>query len=129
MENLFRRQGFLADTLWGRRRDFKHEDKINELVNHPIQSGGVHIVHEAMIELFYGNQEWFATEALAPPSQTLPFPYLISHGHDALYLEVPEGEAEEISRALQGAMTRRRKAGALLTYTAEASIGDRWSEV
>ena len=129
IENRYRREGFIADSLWGRRRYFRNEDKINELVNHPIQSGGVHIVHEGMIELFYGVQDWFATESVDSPGWVMPIQWLINHGHDALYLEVPEWRAEEAANALGRAMTRRRKKNPLLTYTAEAAIGHRWTEV
>lgn len=129
IENRYRHQGYIGDTLWDRRRYFRNEDKLNELVNHPIQSGGAHIVHEGMLELFYGVQDWFATEAINSPGWIMPREWLINHGHDALYLEVPEDEAERAADALGRAMTRRRKTGALLTYTAEAAIGHRWTEV
>ena len=129
IESKYRREGFIGDSLWDRRRYFRNEDKLNELVNHPIQSGGVHIVHEGMIELFYGVQDWFATEAVDSPGVIMPLKWLINHGHDALYLEVPEEEAEEAAAALGMAMTRRRKEGALLTYTAAPDVGYRWTEV
>ena len=129
IENRYRREGFIGDSLWDRRRYFRNEDKINELVNHPIQSGGVVIVNEAMIELIYGPQDWFATEPVSPVNDRIPPEWLINHGHDALYLEVPEEEAEGVAFLLQNTMTRRRKKGALLTYTAGADIGKRWSEV
>ena len=83
-----RREGFIGDSLWDRRRYFKNEDKINELVNHPIQSGGAVIVNEGMIELIYGVQPWFSTEAISPTGKAIPVEWLINHGHDALYLEV-----------------------------------------
>ena len=129
IENRYRKEGYIGDSLWDRRRYFRNEDKINELVNHPIQSGGVNIVNEGMIELVYGPQDWFATEAVSQPKGCIPLDWLINHGHDALYLEVPEDEAERAASILQDAMTRRRKKNALLTYTAEADIGNRWSEV
>ena len=129
MQNTYNFHGWLADTLWGRRRYFKNESKVNDLVNHPIQSGGVAIVHEAMIELFYGVQPWFATKALSPGGDVLPMSWLICHGHDALYLDVPRGETERVLAALANAMNRTRKRGARLAYTAEAASGDRWDLV
>jgi len=129
IENRYRREGFIGDSLWDRRRYFRNEDKINELVNHPIQSGGVNIVNEGMIELIHGPQDWFATEPLSSTGETIPIEWLINHGHDALYLEVPEDEAERAAQILQGAMARRRKKNPKLDYTAEADIGHRWSEV
>ena len=128
-ENKYRKQGYIGDTLWDRRRYFRNEDKINELINHPIQSGGVHIVHEAMIELFYGPQDWFATEALESPGVVLPVEWLINHGHDALYLEVPEDRAQDVAATLEKAMNRQRVITPLLVYSAESAIGSRWTEV
>jgi DNA polymerase I-like protein with 3'-5' exonuclease and polymerase domains len=129
IQERFRVDGFIGDSLWGRRRYFRNEDKINELVNHPIQAGGAHLIHEAMIELFYGPQEWFATEAINPPGEILPMMWLMNHGHDALYLYPPKAEAEHVSQVLEAAMNRKRKVGALLTYTAAADTGERWNEV
>ena len=129
MQNTYNFQGWASDSLWGRRRYFKNENKINEIVNHPIQSGGASLVHEAMIELFYGAQDWFATKALDPGTDILPPEWLICHGHDALYLDVPRGEAERALSALSCAMNRTRKRDARLVYTAEASAGDRWDLV
>tara|TARA_R110002012_G_scaffold9854_7_gene45847 strand:+ start:14677 stop:17163 length:2487 start_codon:yes stop_codon:yes gene_type:complete len=129
IEGRYRREGFIGDSLWDRRRYFRNEDKINELVNHPIQSGGAVIVNEGMIELIYGIRPWFSTESIEPTGKTIPVEWLINHGHDALYLEVPEDEAEEVARILEGAMNRRRKKNPLLDYTAGADIGNRWSEV
>ena len=128
-ENKYRRQGYIGDSLWDRRRYFQNEDKINELVNHPIQSGGSAIVNEGMIELLYGPQDWFSTEPLKKPEGTIPEKWLINNGHDALYLEVPEEEKELAARILQDAMARKRKLNPLLTYTAESDIGHRWNEV
>jgi len=129
IESRYRREGFIGDSLWDRRRYFRNEDKINELVNHPIQSGGAVIVNEGMIELIYGAQPWFSTEAISSTGETLPVEWLINHGHDALYLEVPEDTAEEAAKILEGAMNRRRKKNPLLDYTAGAEIGHRWNEV
>jgi DNA polymerase I-like protein with 3'-5' exonuclease and polymerase domains/uracil-DNA glycosylase len=129
IEVRYRKEGFIGDSLWDRRRYFRNEDKINELVNHPIQSGGVVIVNEAMLELIYGVQEWFATEAINPTKETLPVEWLINHGHDALYLEVPEGEAKFAAEVLGRTMNRRRKVNPLLNYTSSVETGNRWSEV
>lgn len=129
IESRYRREGFIGDSLWDRRRYFRNEDKINELVNHPIQSGGAVIVNEGMIELIYGIQPWFSTEAISSTGKTIPVEWLINHGHDALYLEVPKEKAEEAASILEGAMNRRRKKNPLLDYTAGADIGNRWNEV
>jgi DNA polymerase-1 len=133
----FRRHGFIADPLWGRRRDFLDEEKLTEIANHPIQAGGAAIVHEAMIEILYGSQPWFSTKGENPypyPLSLIRNPYglptrLITQTHDSLVFEVPEDQAEEFAGFLTRAMTRRRKEGAKLTYTAEADVGLSWVEV
>ena len=129
IEWLYRRQGYIEDSLWGRRRYFNGEDKPNDRVNHPIQSGGAVIVNEAMIELIYGAQPWFSTEAIQPPGIKIDPRWLINHGHDALYLDVPEEHVPEAERNLELAMTRRRKRKPLLDYTAGAKSGYRWSDL
>lgn len=129
IEARFRREGFIADSLWGRRRYFRGEDKPNDRVNHPIQAGGCVIVNEAMIELVYGPQPWFTTVAIDPPGTTIDPEWLINHGHDALYLDVPESRAKEAEEILERAMTRRRRDNPLLDYTAGAKSGYRWSDL
>ena len=54
---------------------------------------------------------------------------MVTQTHDSSMWEVPEAIAEEFSAVLRAAMTRRRKVGALLTYTAESKVGDTWEAV
>ena len=134
IRNRYRREGFIADPLWDRRRDFKDEEKINELVNHPIQSGGAAVVHESMLHLITGNPG-YSTEAVDKIEfEVIPFDFekktgLINQCHDSLLFEVEEDEAERTKELLQAAMTRRRRVNPRLTYTAEAEIGMTWKEV
>ena len=139
IQQLYRRQGYIADSIWQRRRDFKDEEKLNELVNHPIQSGGASIVHEAMLEIVLGIPGLATTPIAGPVSgaelsgDTLPFDFnartgLVNQCHDSLLFEVPEDEAEESAKILQAAMTRRRKKNGKLNYTAESAIGTNWLE-
>ena len=136
MRNLYRRQHYIADTLWLRRRDFKDEEKINEIVNHPIQAGGASIVHEAMLDLVAANgfRDIAATKSSFPCEEIIPFDYvgrtgLINQCHDSLLFEVPEDKAEDVKNRVQAAMTRRRRENPLIDYTAEAKIGMSWLEV
>jgi len=133
-----RRNGYIADRLWGRRRDFKGAPSINEQVNHPIQSGGFHMVAEAMLALVLGESPWFATEASLPRPDFDPALFrfdftartgLVTQTHDSLMFEVPTDRVEEAQAAVQWAMTRRAKANPLLTYTAEAKNGLNWKDV
>lgn len=132
----YRRQGYIADSIWGRRRDFKDEEKINEIVNHPIQAGGASIVHESMLELVLGLPGWGSDSAHPGIAHgvctTFDFKKrtgLVNQCHDSLMFEVEEDRAEEVRELVQAAMTRKRKEGAKLTYTAEAEIGQSWLEV
>jgi DNA polymerase I-like protein with 3'-5' exonuclease and polymerase domains len=142
MRNHYRREGFTADTIWGRRRDFRDEEKINELVNHPIQAGGASIVHESMLELVLGLPGW-GTAAVLPlkdgvvtaSTREALFGFdfdkrtgLVNQCHDSLLFEVEEDRAEEAAKILQAAMTRKRRENPQLTYTAEAEIGMSWME-
>ena len=132
MQALYRKQGFVSDTFWGRRRDFRDEEKINEIVNHPVQAGGAVIVHEAMLELVLGD-EGTSTEGISK-GNTIPFDFennlgLVNQCHDSLVFEVPEDDAEEISKQLTACMTRKRKHNPRIVYTAEAEIGMNWKEV
>lgn len=145
IRQLYRRQGYIADSVWQRRRDFKDEEKINELVNHPIQAGGASIVHESMLELVLGLSGWGTTTlgfhdvsqaVLRPSDREALFGFdfdkrtgLVNQCHDSLMFEVREEDAEAARKWLEAAMTRKRKEGAKLTYTAEASIGHSWLEV
>ena len=132
----YRREGFIADSVWGRRRDFKDEEKINELVNHPIQAGGASIVHEAMLEMVLGipgtgTVVWGDGNAAR---DVLSFNFeartgLVNQCHDSLLFEVPEEKGEETAKLLEASMTRRRRDNPKLTYTAEAEVGMNWLEV
>ena len=132
IRNNYRKYGFVHDTLWGRRRYFRDEEKINELVNHPIQAGGASIIHEAMLELVF-KRAGIGSSSLFD-GENIPFDFeagtgLINQCHDSLLFEVPEDEGEEVAKQLQAAMTRRRRHGDKLTYTAEAEVGMNWLEV
>ena len=139
VRNRYRREGYVADSLWGRRRYFRDEEKINELVNHPIQTGGASIIHEAMLELVLGTPgKGTVSNHISDVSSllrgALPFNFeartgLVNQCHDSLMFEVPEEKGEEVAELLQAAMTRKRRKGARLVYTAEAEVGQSWLEV
>tara|TARA_R100000008_G_scaffold77895_2_gene58577 strand:- start:2924 stop:4900 length:1977 start_codon:yes stop_codon:yes gene_type:complete len=138
IRNRYRREGFIADSLWGRRRYFRDEEKINELVNHPIQAGGASLIHEAMLELVLGIPGWGTTSNtdidVSRCQDALSFNFdartgLVNQCHDSLMFEVPEEQGEEVAKVLAAAMTRKRREGARLVYTAEADIGMSWLEV
>ena len=128
----YRREGFILDSIWQRRRDFKDEENLNELVNFPIQAGGASIVHEAMLELVLGIEGSGTSSGWDDDCITFDFDAhtgLVNQCHDSLLFEVPEEDGEKMARALETSMTRKRRDGARLTYTAEAEIGMNWLEV
>lgn len=138
IRNRYRREGHISDSIWGRRRDFRDEEKINELVNHPIQSGGASIVHESMLQLVLGDPGvgTMAEDFIESPAARDLFKFdfeaktgLVNQCHDSLVFEIEEDKAEEAAKLLQQAMTRKRRKGAQLLYTAEAEIGVNWKEV
>ena len=138
IRNRYRTEGFIADSIWGRRRDFRDEEKINELVNHPIQAGGASVIHEAMLELVLGIPGWGTVSNLdtdvSRDRGALRFDFeaktgLVNQCHDSLLFEVPEEKGEEVAELLEAAMTRRRRDNPRLTYTAEAEVGMNWLEV
>jgi len=138
IRNRYRREGHISDSIWGRRRDFRDEEKINELVNHPVQAGGASIVHESMLQLVLGDPGMGTTaeDFVDSPRARELFKFdfeartgLVNQCHDSLVFEVEEDKAEEAAKLLQQAMTRKRRKGAQLLYTAEAEIGVNWKEV
>tara|TARA_R110002051_G_scaffold156492_1_gene228255 strand:+ start:16248 stop:18707 length:2460 start_codon:yes stop_codon:yes gene_type:complete len=138
IRNRYRREGHISDSIWGRRRDFRDEEKINELVNHPVQAGGASIVHESMLQLVLGDPglgtvaEEFENSAEAQELFQFDFENktgLVNQCHDSLVFEIEEDKAEGAAKLLQQAMTRKRRKGAQLLYTAEAEIGTNWKEV
>jgi DNA polymerase-1 len=135
----FQSSGYVLDPVWGRRRDFLDGEKFNEIINHPIQSAGAHIIHESTFDLlnvipFF---KWGAGTGL------------IAQVHDALYVEAPcdhakhEGkdaefgwcppgckcEANRAARDIETAMNRNVKGLDGLTFSAKAKIGKNWGEV
>jgi len=121
----WRRQGYLRDRIWGRRREFLNGepdsddvDVENEIVNFPIQCGGAHIIHDATFDML----EEIPFEKWGPGTG------LIHQGHDALVVECPEKEAKRVAEILVKCMTRTYP-GLDVQFKSEGKIGKRWSEV
>ena len=75
----YRSSGYVLDPILGRRRDFLDGEAFNEIVNHPIQSAGAHIIHMGTFDLL--DQIPFGLWG--------PGTGLISQVHDAVYVECP----------------------------------------
>lgn len=139
IEHQYKTQGYVADTVWGRRRYFRGDTTKNERINHPIQAGGFDIVMEAIIEVVLGHKPWFATASTGIVNVSAYSPWvrwdfarkrgMVTQTHDSSMWEVPEDDAEGFLKELNTAMTRRRKVGALITYTGEGKVGPTWGDV
>lgn len=115
---IWRRQGYQTDRIWGHRADHLDGEDFNAIVNFPVQCACACIVHDATFEFM----EQVPFEKWGPGTG------LIHQGHDALVAEVPEAEAKNVAEILVRCMTRRYP-GLDVDFKAEAKIGYRWSEV
>jgi DNA polymerase-1 len=108
---LFRRQGFLRDSVLGMRRDFLDGENPNELYNFDCQSGGAGVV-------------WLSTFDLMDQGLDK---YLVAQVHDSLSFEVPEDEAEAVREQVTKAMTRRVP-GLDVEFSGKAAIYENWRD-
>jgi len=135
----YQSSGYVIDPVWGRRRDFLDGEAFNEIVNHPIQSAGAHIIHESTFDLL----------PVIPFGLWGPGTGLIAQVHDALYVEAPcphpkhEGkdaefgwcppgckcEANWAAREIERAMNRNVRGLDGVVFSAKAKIGKNWGEV
>lgn len=145
----YRGNGFVADPVLGRRRDFLDGEEFNEIINFPIQSGSAHVIHMATFDLLQ----------VMPFSKWGPGTGLIAQVHDALYAEVPcpheqfsvpngpngkpdeklrefgwcppgcRCEANWAARQIEEAMNRTHPGFPDVTFSATAKIAKRWSKV
>jgi DNA polymerase-1 len=115
----YKSAGYVLDPVWGRRRDFLDGEAFNEIVNHPIQSAGAHIIHESTFDLL----EEIPFEKWGPGTG------LISQVHDALYVECPESEAEWVAKTIEKHMNRKVKGLDGVVFSAKAKAGKNWGEV
>ena len=135
----YRSNGFVLDPILGRRRDFEDGEAFNEIVNHPIQSAGAHIIHMSTFDLL---------EEI-PFGKWGPGTGLISQVHDAVYVEVPcdhgkhDGkdaefgwcppgcrcEANWAARTIEKHMNRSLPQLPGVPFSAKAKIGMTWGDV
>lgn len=115
----FREKGYVRDPVWGRQRDFLDGEAFNEIVNHPIQSAGAHIIHESTFDLLQD----------IPFGKWGPNTGLISQVHDALYVECPESEAEWVEKKLKQHMNRAVLGLDGVEFAAKPKTGKTWADV
>jgi uracil-DNA glycosylase len=132
----FRRQGFLAEPIFGMRRDFLDGEDPNAEVNLKAQSGGSALVHLATEIIMRELPKYGAR--------------LVQQGHDSLVVEVPvdharytgkdaefgycppkcKCRANHVARMMELAMAMDGRAWGLpVKFVGEAKIGFRWNEV
>jgi len=119
---LYRQQGFLADCLLGRRRDFLDGEDRNEILNYRCQSTAAAFAMRAMVQLTIGYGAPLQFEKWGPGTG------LIQQGHDSVVFEVPEEKAKWAAGIIQEAMTGYIP-GLPVKLTSEAKIGKVWSAV
>lgn len=115
----FRKNGYIRDPVWGRQRDFLDGEAFNEIVNHPIQSAGAHIIHESTFDLLTD----------IPFNKWGPNTGLIAQVHDALYVECPESEAPWVESMLKKHMNRAVLGLDGVEFAAKPKTGRTWADV
>lgn len=115
--NTWRQQGYIAESIFGWRRYFLDGEKLNDMVNAPIQSEGAALIHRGTRKVI----------------SQIPFrgefgPGLVNQCHDSLTLEVKIDYAERARAILQDGMNQRVE-GYPVPFTGKAVIGDNWNEV
>lgn len=106
--------GCLYEPITGRRRDFEGQraQKLNEIVNFPIQSSGAGIMNKIMVRLV----EAIPFEAWGPGTG------IINQCHDSITVECPEREAPRIEGLLNEIMNVEETAYPGVLFSAEAAI-------
>jgi DNA polymerase len=132
----FRRQHYLAEPIFGLRRDFLDGEEPNEIANYKAQSGGSALVHLATEIIMRELPKYGAR--------------LVQQGHDSLVSEVPADHARyigdgaefgycppgcgcranKVARMKEEAMTvDGAKWGLPVRFAGESKIGTNWKEV
>jgi DNA polymerase I-like protein with 3'-5' exonuclease and polymerase domains len=115
----WRTQGYLAEPVTGRRRDFLDGENPNELVNFKIQASAAALMNIAALELV----ERIPTEKWGVGTG------LINQCHDSLVVECPEKDAQWVSNVLEECMNQEHSGIPNVRFTASAEIGQTWKQV
>lgn len=115
----YRNQGYLAEDVTGRRRDFLDGEAPNEIVNFPIQASAAGLMNNALIQLH---------EAV-PLGKWGPGTGIINQCHDSIVIECPEHAAKDVAGLLEECMNQESDALPGVKFTASATIGHTWKEV
>ena len=116
---LWRANGYLAESVMGRRRDFLDGENPNELVNFPIQAAGAALMNIAILRLY----EEIPFEKWGPGTG------IMNQCHDSIVVECPESEGPKVARLLEECMNLTHPSLPGVTITATADIGHTWADV
>lgn len=113
----YRKQGYLRDPVWGRRRDFLDGEDVNQIYCFRTQAAESAIVHDAEQEIlnFIPFGRWGHGTGI------------VHEGYDSLMLEVPEEHAEYATGVVEHAMNRDVP-GFGVKFTAKAKVVKAWYE-
>lgn len=118
----YRRQGYLEEPCLGRRRDFldstTDETDIPEIINYKAQATAASIVNLATVDLMEGP---------IPFDRWGPGTGMIAQVHDALYVECPIDQEQNVRGWLKECMTRTVP-GLDVVFGAKPKSGYRWNE-
>jgi DNA polymerase I-like protein with 3'-5' exonuclease and polymerase domains len=112
----FRRHGFVAEPVHGRRRYFLDGENPNEIVNTPIQGSAAALVNDAMIGLWRD----------IPLHKWGPGTGLLTQTHDELVVECPREKAQWVIDCMNHHMNKTHPALPGVTFTAEAEVAMTW---
>jgi DNA polymerase I-like protein with 3'-5' exonuclease and polymerase domains len=115
----FRTNGFLAEPIMGRRRDFLDGENINEIVNYPIQASASSLMNIALLRLREEIPMWKWGYGTG----------IINQCHDAIVVECPEDKAEWVRQVMQDCMNLEFDCLPGVKFTAEAELGTSWKDV
>ena len=112
-----RRDGYIEEVVLKRRRYFVDLEDRNAIINFGVQAGGFSVVTLGMLEIL----------------KHLPFDFqqgtgLVNQLHDSVLFAVEESRAEWACERLTQSLACRIP-GLPVDFTAEAKIGNRWSDV
>jgi DNA polymerase I-like protein with 3'-5' exonuclease and polymerase domains len=115
----YRDNGFIAEEITGRRRDFLDGEAPNEIVNFPIQASAAGLMNLAIVQLHeqIPLHKWGTGTGI------------INQCHDSIVIECPESEGENVARMLEEAMNQVHPALPGVVFSAGADIGKDWKKV
>lgn len=112
-------QGYLAEPVLGRRRDFLDGENPNELVNYKIQSSAAAIISTSMLQIY----------EQIPEGKWGPGTGIINQCHDHIVVECPESEAAWVSGVIEEAMNMTHPDIPNVKFAASAAVAKSWDKV